>query len=139
MKTRERLFGSLLIAALSLCGTATATSCTGSDGDDVKSPTPTDTGGVPGTDDGPGENDAPGSGNVPGGQSPQPPGQPAAGGFGAPCTQVTDTGSTECQSGVCSSTFEQLGNRCSLRCTDAAECPQGSQGQKCNKKGYCRP
>jgi len=63
--------------------------------------------------------------------------------FGAMCTVVTDTG-TECTSGVCTNTFDMSASPiCSVKCTlvgmtDPA-CPMGSQGQKCNMKGYCRP
>jgi hypothetical protein len=66
----------------------------------------------------------------------------AAGAFGATCTTVTDTGSTECDSGVCSDSFDQLGHpACSLKCTpgDGSTCPEGSEGKKCNGKGYCKP
>jgi len=61
--------------------------------------------------------------------------------FGAMCTTVTDNG-TECNSGVCSDAFEQLGyNVCTLTCTpgDGSTCPEGSDGKKCNMKGYCKP
>jgi len=62
--------------------------------------------------------------------------------FGAECTTVTDTGSTECDSGVCTNTFDQIGHSvCSQKCTvgDPTSCPTGSEGQKCNMKGYCKP
>jgi hypothetical protein len=73
--------------------------------------------------------------------------------FGSACTTPNDTGSDsasctgndECQSGCCTSSFNQLGNVCSDPCTmlndgsDTAECPDGSMGSKCNQKGYCRP
>ena len=63
--------------------------------------------------------------------------------FGAMCTQVTDTG-TECASGVCTNTFDMsTAPICSVKCTMVGTtdptCPMGSQGQKCNMKGYCRP
>jgi hypothetical protein len=65
-----------------------------------------------------------------------------AGSFGATCTTVSDT-STECDSMVCTDAFDQLGVVCSQHCTmlDATDpsCPVGSMGQKCNKKGFCRP
>lgn len=63
--------------------------------------------------------------------------------FGAKCITATDT-STECASGVCTSTIDMLGyNVCSQKCTVLGgtdpTCPVGSMGQKCNMKGYCRP
>ena len=66
----------------------------------------------------------------------------SAGAFGATCNTVSDT-STECASGVCTDSFNQLGHVCSQKCnvlngTDPS-CPNGSMGQKCNMKGYCRP
>ena len=84
----------------------------------------------------------------PGGSSPD---AAAAGGgdarmnepFGAVCTTASDT-STECASGVCTNSFDMLATpECSQKCTvlggDDPTCPVGSMGQKCNKKGYCRP
>ncbi|HWU85912.1 MAG TPA: hypothetical protein VN253_01475 [Kofleriaceae bacterium] len=62
--------------------------------------------------------------------------------FGATCTTVVDTGSTECDSGVCTNTFDQIGHPvCSQKCTpgDSSSCPTGSEGMKCNMKGYCKP
>ncbi len=63
--------------------------------------------------------------------------------FGAACTIVTDTG-TECASMVCTNTFDMSTTPlCSQKCTVLGgtdpSCPTGSMGQKCNKKGYCRP
>jgi hypothetical protein len=62
--------------------------------------------------------------------------------FGAACTTASDT-STECASGVCSDSFNQTSPLCSQKCTllmmTDPSCPSGSQGQKCNMKGYCRP
>ena len=62
--------------------------------------------------------------------------------FGAACTMVTEPSSTECDSGVCTDAFDQIGHPvCSVKCTqaDPSVCPQGSEGQKCNMKGYCKP
>ncbi len=70
------------------------------------------------------------------------PDEPAAGTFGATCTTVIDTGSTECDSGVCTDTFDQIGHPvCSQKCPpgDGSTCPAGSEGKKCNMKGYCKP
>lgn len=65
---------------------------------------------------------------------------PEPGEFGASCMTVTDTGSTECDSGVCTSAFDQLPTPvCSQKCTDSSSCPEGSEGKKCNMKGYCKP
>jgi hypothetical protein len=67
---------------------------------------------------------------------------PTAGAFGAACTTVVDTGSTECTSGVCTNSFDMIGHPvCSQKCTagDGSTCPSGSMGMKCNQQGYCRP
>ena len=64
------------------------------------------------------------------------------GSFGATCAAVVDTGSTECDSGVCTDAFDQVGHPvCSVKCTagDGSTCPAGSEGMKCNGKGYCKP
>jgi len=69
-------------------------------------------------------------------------GGPAPRTFGATCTTVVDTGSTECDSGVCTDAFDQLGRSvCSQKCTagDGSTCPEGSEGKKCNMRGYCKP
>lgn len=53
--------------------------------------------------------------------------------FGAACNVGAD-----CQSSICF----QFGNgekRCSVTCTIADACPEGSQGRKCNNKGHCAP
>jgi hypothetical protein len=51
--------------------------------------------------------------------------------FGATCNADAD-----CETSVCFS-FGDGTNHCSLACTDAAACPVGAHGQKCNGKGYC--
>lgn len=63
--------------------------------------------------------------------------------FGATCNITSDM-STECASGVCTNSFDMLGHDvCSQKCTvlggTDTTCPQGSSGQKCNMKGYCKP
>ena len=68
---------------------------------------------------------------------------PGGAAFGQACTTVSDT-STECASGVCTNTFDQIGNPvCSVKCTilmgNDPVCPSGSMGQYCNRMGYCRP
>lgn len=65
----------------------------------------------------------------------------AAGTFGAACLVVSDA-STECNSGVCTGTFDMIGHPvCSQKCTFGMDqtCPAGSTGMKCNMKGYCKP
>jgi hypothetical protein len=68
---------------------------------------------------------------------------PAPRTFGAECTTVVDTGSTECDSGVCTNTFDMIGHPvCSQKCDPAnsSTCPAGADGtMKCNMKGYCKP
>lgn len=68
---------------------------------------------------------------------------PKARAFGAECTTVVDTGSTECDSGVCTNTFDMIGHPvCSQQCPagDGSTCPKGADGtMKCNGKGYCKP
>ena len=76
------------------------------------------------------------------GDSPKTPDAPAGHAFGAACTTVTDTGSTECDSGVCTNSFDMIGHPvCSVKCTVGMDsmCPSGSTGMKCNMKGYCKP
>lgn len=63
--------------------------------------------------------------------------------FGAVCTVPSDT-STECSTGVCTNSFDMATTPvCSQKCTVLGgidtTCPMGSMGQKCNKKGYCKP
>lgn len=63
--------------------------------------------------------------------------------FGATCNITSDM-STECASGVCTDSFDQLGHDvCSQKCTVPGgtdpTCPQGPSAQKCNMKGYCKP
>lgn len=53
--------------------------------------------------------------------------------FGAACATDAD-----CASNVCR-TFGQLGLVCTALCTTDNQCPVGSQGQKCNQQGLCRP
>jgi hypothetical protein len=62
--------------------------------------------------------------------------------FGAACTMVSEPSATECDSGVCTDSFDQIGHPvCSVKCTqaDPSVCPEGSEGKKCNGKGYCKP
>jgi hypothetical protein len=68
---------------------------------------------------------------------------PAPGSFGAACTTVSDT-SSECMGKACTNTIDMAGhNVCSQLCTMLKAmdptCPNGSMGQSCNMKGYCRP
>lgn len=56
-----------------------------------------------------------------------------AGVFGDPCADPED-----CESGTCHE-FGQPGWLCTLECGTSDECPEGSEGQKCNQQGVCRP
>ncbi|HEU4732907.1 MAG TPA: hypothetical protein VFT22_33665 [Kofleriaceae bacterium] len=62
--------------------------------------------------------------------------------FGEACTTVSNT-STECQSGVCTDSFDMIGHPvCSQLCTAGMNdsCPVGTSGMKfCNMKGFCKP
>jgi len=53
--------------------------------------------------------------------------------FGESCTVAED-----CESGLCHE-FGQSGLTCTLECEDETQCPEGSEGQKCNNKGVCKP
>jgi len=55
------------------------------------------------------------------------------GGFGDPCETTED-----CATDVCHE-FGQLGWVCTYYCETDEDCPVGSQGQKCNQQGVCRP
>jgi hypothetical protein len=51
--------------------------------------------------------------------------------FGAACASSAD-----CESNLCAA-FGDGTKHCTLACADATACPDGSQGPKCNGKGYC--
>ncbi len=53
--------------------------------------------------------------------------------FGAACT-----GDHECPDKVCHE-FGNGGSLCTSPCEEASDCPVGSDGQKCNNKGVCKP
>lgn len=53
--------------------------------------------------------------------------------FGESC----ETGE-DCEDGVCHE-FGQIGFACTVECKDDNDCPEGSEGSKCNKQGVCRP
>jgi hypothetical protein len=53
--------------------------------------------------------------------------------FGKTCTTDGDCGKGTCQP------FGTGVVLCTLPCKVAADCPVGSEGQKCNLKGFCRP
>ena len=53
--------------------------------------------------------------------------------FGEACTTADD-----CKEGVCHE-FGQGGSLCTIACVAKTECPDGSEGQKCNSKGVCKP
>ena len=63
-----------------------------------------------------------------------PDGVGAEGGFGATCTINGD-----CEAAFICYAFGDGSKLCTKACTADTECPTGSQGQKCNKQGYCRP
>ena len=68
---------------------------------------------------------------------------PAAGTFGATCTTPADM-SSECMNKACTNSFDMTGHPvCSQLCTmlkaTDPSCPNGSMGQFCNMKGYCKP
>ena len=52
--------------------------------------------------------------------------------FGACCTE-----NSQCTSGVCHA-FGDGTQACTQTCSSSADCPEGSQGKKCNGKGVCR-
>ncbi len=52
--------------------------------------------------------------------------------FGGECADDAD-----CESGLCHD-FGQ-GTWCTMACEESEECPEGSEGQKCNKQMVCRP
>lgn len=52
--------------------------------------------------------------------------------FAAPCET-----SDQCKSGVCYE-FGDGTKGCTLKCGSADDCPEGSQGKKCNREGICR-
>jgi hypothetical protein len=52
--------------------------------------------------------------------------------FGACCTA-----GSQCTSGVCHE-FGDGTQECTLACTVDADCPEGSQGKKCNNQQVCR-
>ena len=53
--------------------------------------------------------------------------------FGEPCGD-----NEECESGVCHE-FGQGGSQCTITCGFDDDCPDGSEGKKCNNKGTCKP
>lgn len=54
------------------------------------------------------------------------------GAFGAPCTDPS-----ECEAGVCHE-FGAVGRACTQECERDEDCPEGSEGRKCNRQGVCR-
>ena len=53
--------------------------------------------------------------------------------FGEPCGTAAD-----CASSVCHE-FGTGGSLCTIECTSPDDCPEGSEGKKCNGKGACKP
>ena len=52
--------------------------------------------------------------------------------FGDCCTE-----GSQCASGVCHK-YGDGTQACTQKCSTAADCPEGSQGKKCNGQGVCR-
>jgi len=50
----------------------------------------------------------------------------------------SDGGASLCDGGACF-LFGNGSQRCTLPCSSPSDCPSGSQGTKCNGKGYCAP
>jgi hypothetical protein len=77
-----------------------------------------------------------------------PPPGPDAGGpaprtFGAACGSASNN-APDCDSHVCTDSIDTAGHPvCSQSCTllkaTDPSCPNGSMGQLCNMKGYCKP
>ena len=57
------------------------------------------------------------------------------GDFGDPCETVDDC---EEEWDVCHE-FGEIGFACTMSCEEDADCPEGSEGQKCNQQNVCRP
>jgi hypothetical protein len=57
--------------------------------------------------------------------------------FGATCDPANDQ--CDATMGLSCHLFGQLGNVCTKSCGQDTDCPVGSQGQKCNMMGLCRP
>ncbi len=57
------------------------------------------------------------------------------GDFGDPCETGDDC---VAEFPVCHE-FGQIGFACTMECEEDDECPKGSEGQKCNSSGVCRP
>lgn len=53
-------------------------------------------------------------------------------GFGDCCTE-----SSQCTSGVCHE-FGDGTHECTIACSTSSDCPEGSQGKKCNNQKVCR-
>jgi spore coat protein A len=115
------LVGPLLVAVISgSCGTSPASAPPGADGASAASAADAavpsgDASQDPSTD----------------GEAPDATGPAAKLAFGATCEANAD-----CETSVCFA-FGDGTSHCSVACTDAATCPVGVHGQKCNGKGYC--
>jgi hypothetical protein len=57
----------------------------------------------------------------------------AGGAFGDTCS-----GDCDCIPGRCHE-FGSIGQRCTMTCSSDDQCPEGSQGRRCNNMGVCRP
>jgi hypothetical protein len=70
-------------------------------------------------------------------------GGPAPRTFGAACSSASNN-APDCDSHVCTDSIDMAGHPvCSQMCTllkaTDPSCPNGSMGQFCNMKGYCKP
>jgi len=54
--------------------------------------------------------------------------------FGEACITADDCD----PEGVCHE-FGQIGLTCTIECDEDTDCPEGSEGAKCNKQNLCRP
>jgi hypothetical protein len=55
-------------------------------------------------------------------------------GFGEECTE-----DDQCEGGVCHQFGQEDSPLCTQECSGDENCPEGSQGKKCNNQGVCRP
>jgi len=84
--------------------------------------------------DGPSDASADGPSDAPPGGPGDAPAEAAAKApFASPCTADED-----CESDLCF-TYGTGAKACTIPCDSAADCPEGSQGRKCNGKGVCAP
>jgi len=115
MKINLKIIFALL--AISIFALGVITSCSDDDDDNSSSDGDTD-----------GDTDGGADSGADGGQGGQ---------FGDSCKTVNDCQIPN-QENVCHE-FGQLGKLCTFTCKIDKDCPDGSEGQKCNKKNVCKP